>query len=424
MLARSLMIAALLGTTAMGREVVDRVIAVVDKDIILESDVSMALEELSQRPEYAKYGAIEMRKKVLDKMVEDKILLAKARLDTLDASEAEVKERVNDQVRQIMASQRTNEAGLAQMVKAQMGLSLEDFKTKFLAKQFREQMAQQRLRQRYVGMSPLSNVEVDEFYKKYADSLPTEKNVWKISRIEFKINPSPSLVDSVYKLAQSVLKMAQDGQNFERLVSQYSMDSSSRVDGGDLGFYKKGALDPHYEAAAFQKENGQLVDRPVLSKLGYHIIKILDKRDNEIRTAQIFFPLAPTASDTLRTKELALKVRDSVLAGADFGAMALNYSDDKLSAVKSGSLGWLPADQLDQGYLSEIQNLQVGQLSQPIAIGEHWHLLKMEGHEDEHKLRLPEDRERLSQLASQFMANQKMQELIGEWRRQIHIEMR
>lgn len=424
MLRRTLLIAALLGVSAMSREVLDRVIAVVDREVILESDVSMAMDEVRQRPEFAKMGPLELRKKIMDKMLEDKILLAKARLDTLDASDAEVRERVNEQVRQIMASQRTNEAGLSQMLQAQMGMSLDDFKNKFLAKQFREQMAQQRLRQRYVGMPQLSAAEVDQFVLAHGDSLPTDQNVWKISRIEFKINPSAALVDSVQKLALKVLKMAQDGQNFERLVDQYSQDSSSRADGGDLGFYKKGALDPHYEAAAFQKENGQIVERPVLSKLGYHIIKILDKRDNEIRTAQIFFPLVPTSKDTADAKALALRVSDSVRAGASFASMALNYSDDKLSAVKGGNLGWLPAEQLDPAYTSALTSLKVGELSLPMQIGDHWHVLKLEGHEDQHKLSLAEDREKLTLLANQYTANQKLQELLGEWRKQIHVELR
>ncbi len=417
-----LSIALSLSTVQAAFQSLDRIIAVVDEDVILESDLMETLYQMQSMPGFGSLSEVELKKKVLEKLVNDKVVLAKARMDTLSPTPRELEAKVNAHVEQLAQRQKTSVEELAKAVKAQMGISLKSFKEQ-LKGRFVDQLAQQKVRGRYIGMVSPTPQEVRAFYEVYKDSLPTEFNSYQLSHIERKVETSVVLKDSIRKKIDSVVVRLNEGTPFEQLAEMYSDDEDSKYDGGDLGFIKKGTLDPVYERVAFRLEQGQFTEKAILTDLGFHLIKVLAKKDNEIRTAQILFNLIPTKADTL-----ALKAKmDSVLLLAkdeEFGKLASTYSQDKVTASLGGKMGWFSAGEINSAYRENIMAMKAGELTPVVLAGGSYHIVKLEGFKAERPLSLADDWDKIKSYSQSYLANEALEKLVVEWRKSVYVEIR
>ncbi len=155
-----------------------------------------------------------------------------------------------------------------------------------------------------------------------------ENVVVKASHVLIGFGPQNNK-DSALKLAQTVLKKARGGEDFGKLATDYSTDKGSAAQGGDLGFFGKGRMVKPFEEAAFAANVGQIVG-PVESQFGYHVIKVTDKKSDEIQYSEI--KINPTISNPTRNKILmdAHSFVKQSEEGVDFDSLAkrLNLSAD------------------------------------------------------------------------------------------------
>lgn len=119
---------------------------------------------------------------------------------------------------------------------------------------------------------------IDDFKEKIRQSLLQKK-------LAEKVTSDPALNDAAKKQAEDVLKQVQAGGDFGELAKKYSADGSAS-NGGDLGFFGKGQMVPEFEQAAFALQPGQ-VSGIVKTQYGYHIIKVTDKKDDQIKASHI-----------------------------------------------------------------------------------------------------------------------------------------
>ena len=403
------------------RELFDRVAVVVDQDIIMESEIQTMALQLEGRGLTGKVA----RDSAQATLIQEKVIFAKARLDTLFPTPAEIESQVNSQIEQMAAGQGVSQEVLGQMIQMQMGMGLADFKKRVLAKQFLSQNVVQKIRGKYVGRQEITPAEVRAYFESNAAELPSERNSYELSRIVLSIIQEKSRVDSVRSRADSVLQELRQGAKFEDLVAKYSEDEDTKDVGGDLGFFKKGALQPNYESVAFRLDPGQWEDRLVLTDDGYHLIKLLERKDLEARTAHILFKLEPLPEDTARVMELADTLRTKLVTYMGLmDSMVTKHSKDRLTKDTKGRVGWTTLAKMDPKYREVLQGQTSGFWAPPVVIDRKVHLVHIDKFETSRTLNLKDDWNTLQTLTQNYKAAQKLSKLVEAWKKEIYIEIR
>ncbi len=422
----SLLAGAVLSAAHLGhasRQPYDGIVATVDDQIIMLSE----LEELrqvaaEQQPGMSRMNPDDQRRELLNKLIDDKVVLVKAKLDTnIRVSERDIAPRVEDAISHYV-EQQGGEKKFEVLLKQTNGMTLAQFRAR-LTQQYLEQSYRQKLQIKYVGDHEPSNSQVREFFKMYKDSLPLQQNSLRLSHIQIKVKTGAALERAAFLKVDSLIKRLDNGEAFADLAKKYSDDFSGK-EGGDIGYTKRGTLDPDYERAAFSLDAGEYTKVPVRSRFGYHLIKVTGKKDNEIRTSHILVRLIPEAADSARTRAFLDSLRTVALKEKNFPALAAKFSEDKKSKDLGGSLGWFTRDKMDARYLMAVDSLEVGGISGPVSVGDAYHIFRLDGKAPERKMSIEEDFADISQIAHQYYMNQKLSTFVKKWRETVHIENR
>ncbi|WP_298767997.1 peptidylprolyl isomerase [uncultured Fibrobacter sp.] len=398
------------------------VAAVVDGKPIMRSEFLNNLYRFQETPEGSAMSEADQRKYVLDQMIEEKVLLSRIDRDSIVVSEAEVDQRVNAHLSQLAASQNTTLATLEKAIRAQLGISMAQYRDQ-LAKQIRSHIEMTRVRQRHIGVVNPTKKEVDAFFAEYKDSIPQQFNCVLLSHIQIPIEPDSMIVDSVKKIADSLIDTLNLGMSFELLAKAHSQDSSA-AKGGDLGYFKRGQLDPAFERALDALKNGQYSSNPVKTKLGWHIARVIGRKEDGVRSAQILLRTIPTPKDTAKVIALADSLQKNIKTTEAFAAAAKKYSEDKSSNFAGGRLGWFQRNEMEPAYVDPVANLNVGEISEPVLIDGAYHLFRLDDSRQTRDLNLEEDYAKIEQMAASRIENQKLETLVKKWREEVHIEIR
>jgi peptidyl-prolyl cis-trans isomerase SurA len=402
--------------------VIDKVVAVIDNEIILQSELDFqASIYASQRGMDPK--SPELRTQILNSMIDEKLVYAQAELDSIVVSDAEVAQRIEYQI-SVLKQQYGSEASIETMY----GMSIEKIKRE-LREDVRKNLMVQRLREKNFAPVEASRREVEEFYMNYRDSLgmiPEKLRIYHIFR-----NPKTTdrLKTQYRDFAQAVLDSIKQGANFEEMAKKYSEDPGSKAYGGDLGFVKKGVFYPQFEAAAYALEVGQISD-VVETPVGYHIIELLERRGESIHTRHILFKFKTDEGADLETIEFLTELRDSVVNGKNtFQNYAKRYSEDKETAPFSGDLGTFYINQLDKNLLDVVSKMKQGEISFPkrIDYGQGiygYHIVFLQSRVPQHPASLEEDYAELKRLADEYKKQKQYEEWVASLRDKIYWEVR
>ena len=405
------------------QESLDQIVAIVGKDIILESELKTQLEfYLAQtgkkinNPE--ELG--QLRKKLLDQMINDRLLLAKAEKDTLlKINEKEIEQTLEDQLSKIKSQFSSEEA-------FQKELKTEGLTEAELKRNYREQIKEQLLRDKLISSklskSNISSREVKEFYQSYKDSLPEQPESAKLSQILLKIEPSQKTLDSLKDFASMILAKAKAGEDFSELAKNYSEDPSAKQ-GGDLGFLKRGEILPEFEMKAFSLNPGEISDL-VQTSLGYHIIKLEEKKEEEIHVRHILIKITPSQVDSAKILSLADTLYQKLKSGADFVQLVKDYSQDDESKKKGGEIGWFPLAQLPEELKEKITQTEIGQITSTVLTEEGVHILKILDKKEKRSLSLEDDYDTIKEMAKRKKGNDEILKWIEELKSKTYVEVR
>lgn len=396
--------------------------AIVDGKPIMRSEFLNNLYHFQETPEGAAMTEEQQKQYVLDKLIEEKVLLSRIDRDSIVVSDAEIDQRVTAHLSQLAASQNVNMATLEKAIRSQLGVSMAQYREQ-LAKQIRSHVETQRVRQRHVGAVSPTKKEVDFFYQTYKDSLPRQYNCVQLSHIQLKIEPDSAIVDSVKRLAENLVDSLNLGIKFELLAKNHSQDSSAEK-GGDLGYYRRGLLDPAFERTLDLLKNGQYSSTPVKTDRGWHIVRVIGRKEDGVRSAHILLRTIPTAADSARVLQLADSLRASIKTKDDFAAAAKKFSEDKSSNFAGGLLGWYQKNEMEPAYVDPVSNLNVGEVSEPVEIDGSYHLFRLDDSRQIRELTLEEDYGKIEAMAANHLENEKLNALLKKWREEVHIEIR
>jgi len=404
------------------QQVLDKIVAVVDDEIILKSelDYRTTIEAAQRRIDPNTIG---LREQILNAMIEDKLVLAQANLDSIVVTDDEVKQRIDYQI-QVFEQQ----YGSRQKVEEVYGMSVERIKRE-LEDDVRKNIMTQKLQEKKFGVVEATRREVEEFFEKYKDSLGVIPEKVEIAHIFRNPKASERIKQKSFDKAQKILDSIKAGADFAEMASKYSEDPVSAAEGGDLGFVKRGIFYPEFESAAFAlsvNEISEVVESPV----GFHIIQLLEKRGESIHTRHILIKIQADEEADLTTIEFLTELRDSVLRGGKtFPELARKYSEDQQTSVFGGDLGTYYLTQLDKNLLDIVSKLKKNEISFPrrVEYGQGiygYHIVWLKDRVPEHKASLEADFNELKRLASEFKKQQMYEEWIDELKNKIFWEIR
>lgn len=318
-------------------EIQDRVIAVVGNEVILKSDVDE--RELMTRMQYPESKSdTQLRKHLVENLIDQKILLTKAKIDSVKVDE----HAIDDMTTERFSTLRSKFSSVGDL-EAQFGRPVGRLKQD-IRDDIRNQQLIDTLRRKHFKDVTVTFNEAMDYYRREKGQLPDVSEGVSVSQII----KYPVVSDAAKSEALEKIKMIQQklkaGDDFATVARQYSDDPGSGSLGGDLGFVQRGELVASFENTAFSLKPGQVSDI-VESRFGYHIIQLLEKEGSSIHVRHILAIFDQTRIDPAKTIALLRTIRADIISGkSTFADMAMKYSDDPLSAklggvIKAGNTG-------------------------------------------------------------------------------------
>lgn len=354
---------------------IDRIIAVVNDNVILQSELEQAIHVAES--EMKDRGITPPPVDAVRSQVLERLILM--RLQTERAKEAGIKvddRELNDVINNIAAQNKMSVSQFAASVKAE-GL---DFTS--LREQVREQVLANRVRQKEVDARiVVTDQDIDQYLAANSTDDQTEYHLAHIL-VAIPDAATPEVREKAHAKADGVLKQLRAGGDFAQLAIANS-DSPQALQGGDLGWRKNGTL-PTVFANVVPKLAVGDVSNVIEASNGYNIIKLVEKRDaGERQTVQetqarhiLLSPNAIRNEDATRAQ--AYELYERLKKGGDFAELAKKYSDDPGSKNSGGDLGWQPPGVFAAEFQQQIDTLKPGEMSQPFHSQFGWHIARVE----------------------------------------------
>ncbi|MCD4830082.1 MAG: peptidylprolyl isomerase [Candidatus Cloacimonetes bacterium] len=348
--------------------VLDRIVAKVGREIILESELDQQMRQLEQLDMLV--SGVTGRD-VLEQMVETRLVIQKAREQNYTVDHDQVRELAQQQIDQIRNQFPTAEAFQQELQKA--GLNQADLRKMFIEMLTEERLKEQIIRNQISNRVHVTEAEVEEFYRESRDQFPMRPAMDEIGIIQRTVKISDATRSEALATMYIVMDRLHQGEDFADLAKQYSEGPAAK-NGGDLGFFSRGMMIEAIEDAAFSLKPGQLSE-VIETVQGIHIIKLVETSDDEVHVLHMMKKLSPGAADHEAEHVLMARVLDRLREGEPFSDMARTYSEDDSTAVNDGVLGEFPQGEYPKPFNQALQALDYGVYSDVIVLGESYFIV-------------------------------------------------
>ena len=402
-------------TSSVHAAVLDRIVAVVDSGVVLESDVERRLNDLKAQAD-ARGNAIEisdaLKEQVLERLILEQAQLEIAKRRGLDIDDA----RVNETLTQIAENRNTDLLGLKSAIEAEgqsFSMFREQIRRELLINAVREREVRSRIR--------ISESELARFLETTGGQISTAPELL-LSQIVVGLpnRPSPEAIDAAQTKITQIRDALLDGAPFGQLAVRFS-DAPEANQGGDLGWRNVLELNPVFADALADAKPNTLIG-PIRSPGGFHLIAIRDRRgDQEVVVTEYKARHILIKPDAVRTpakaRALADNVRRELETGVAFEDLARRYSEDPLSAAKGGDLGWVRADQLVPRFAEAMTALPLNTLSDVTESRFGFHLIEvLETRQSDIS------EEQLKNRARRILTERKFSQELDSWLRQVRAD--
>ena len=408
--------------TILAQETLDKIVAVVDNEIILKSELDFQANMFAAQRGINLISQ-EVRTQILNSMVDEKLVYAQAELDSITVTDEEVNQRIDYQINVFQ-----QQYGSIKRVEEMYGMSIEKIKRE-LRDDVRKNLMIQRMQQTKFASVEASRREVEEFFNTFRDSIGSIPEKLTLFHIFKNPKASDRLKNKSREFAQSLLDSIRAGADMSVLAKNYSDDPGSAALGGDLGFVKRGVFYPEFEAAAFSLSEGEYSE-VIESPVGFHIIYLVERRGESIHTKHILIKIEPDENADLDAIQTLSDLRDSVVNGkGTFQEYAKRYSDDEQTSSFGGELGTFYLNQLDKNLLDIVSKLKEGDISFPRRLeygaGTYgYHIVYLKERVPQHMASLEEDYKQISQLANEYKKQKEYEKWIAGLKKRIFWETR
>ena len=402
-------------------ELIDRVVAVVDSGVIMESQLNSRVEEIlirlkNDKAELPPLNLLE--EQVLDRLIIEEIQLQLADRAGIKISDSELNQTLS-------------------RVSSQNNLSLEEFRLKLEAegtsyKSFRDTIKKeliiQRVQRGKVGAKiDISEQELENFInsEEGRTQLAEQYNVQHIL-LSVKSGLSEIEIEAIENEAVSLLERLENGESFEKLAASYSAGQKA-LEGGFLGWRTSAELPSLFAEVVSGLTVGE-VAQPVRSGAGFHILKLTDKRGNTVKfldqTLARHILIQPSEIRTENQAEVLINdIYKRLKEGEDFKQLARQFSEDPGSKMDGGELGWSNPGDYDPAFEMTLNATEIGQLSEPVKSSFGWHIIEVMDRRNE-DVSQEEQKNRAYQIIFKRKFDQELQSTLIELRAEAYVDIK
>ena len=410
----------LVPTVLKSQTLVDRIVAVVDKEIITESELNERVFYLAVQ-NHIDPSQTGLRKQVLDGLISEKLVLAQALIDSVEVTDDEVTRALDQQIANFV-----RQVGSEQRVEQMYGKPISRIKREY-RNEIKNQLLVQKIRQQREAAISVTPREVEDFFTSFRDSLPQVPEEFELSHIYIVPKPDTAVETKTRSFMQSLLDSIHAGGDFADFAKRYSTDQGSASSGGDLGWEKRGVFVREFEETVFGLKEGE-VSRIVKTQFGFHIIQLLGRRGESVHARHILMKIEKGAASDSATVDTLRILRQRALDGKSFAELASKYSEDEDTKTVGGDLGTLTADQLQPDFSGQIKDMRAGEISEPLRtiVGSSYgfHIIWMRKRTPPHAINLQDDFKRIQQLAIYMKRNKQNAEWLDELKKTIYVDIR
>ncbi len=369
------LLALLIPTSVAANLPLDRIVAVVNEDVIMESELELKLRTV--RGQLIKSGAplppgTVFRRQVLDGLIQNRIQLQMAERSGIRVDDENLNRTINK-----IADENGVSLSEFREILEQDGYSYESFR-----EEIRNEIMLSQLRKRQVNNRiNVSEKEIDNFLanQDFQGDIDAEVRLAHIL-LALPEYATDDEIAEVKKMAEDIRTEIQSGSDFAELAKDIS-DGQSADNGGDLGWRKMNDVPSLFAQYVPDMVKGD-VSEPIASASGFHLIKLVDiKSEQETMVTQTRSRHILVKVDELTTSEQAEQkleqLRERITRGDDFAALAKGNSDDTMSALDGGNLGWQSPGQLVPAFQRVMDSLQPGEISLPFRTDFGWHIVQV-----------------------------------------------
>jgi len=410
------------------REIVDRVVALVDDESILLSDVLREMNLVRMQRDLGEMSEAEQEqlfRQVLDGMVDDQLLVAQAKLKGYEVGEQELNDSVNREIKTIKERLGGEEA-------YQRELQRQGFSEAEVRDMHRDQRRKQILASRVIQSElrprvSITSDQVRQFYDTQRDSVPAEllRTPARVRLADILVIPrNEEQAAAARTKMDQALERLRGGEDFAKVATEMSEWPTAR-NGGSLGKFRYGDFESDaFDEAVSKLQPGQ-TSAVIETKFGLMVIK-LESREGDIMTARhIVIKMEPDENARVSALERALDLRRRALAGESFEALAKEYSDDPLTRDKGGVVDdeW-EIEGLRPEFRSAVDSLGVGEISNVLSTTNGFYILKILQRTDSKETSFEEIREPLHRYLEQRELEKLFKTYVRELRQKFFVDIK
>jgi peptidyl-prolyl cis-trans isomerase SurA len=358
------------------RQVLDRVVAVVNDDVITELELQSETQNIKQQLRAQRMSL--PPDDVLEKQILERMIVLNIQLQDAERRHIRVDdETINNTVENIARQNNMTMMQFSQALRAD-GMDYAEFR-----KRIGDELTINRLQQREVANRvTVTQQEVDDFLASQ-ESQVSPNAEYRIAHILVSIPEAATTerIQAAKQKAKKILDELEQGADFAQTAIARS-DGQQALQGGDLGWRKLAQIPSLFARLVDQMEIGQ-ISEAIRSPSGFHIIKLMEKRSDEtqhivnqtkVRHILIKPDLILSGSEARKRIE---QLKQRIEAGEDFAELATSHSADKGSASQGGDLGWVNPGVMVKPFEEAMNALPIGEISHPVQTQFGWHILQV-----------------------------------------------
>ena len=344
--------------------VLDKIISKIDDYIVLKSELESTYLDVLSRGQRLSGNT---KCAVLKNLITNKLLVAKAEIDSIMVEDSEVNQELDSRMNIII-----NQVGSEEEIENYYNKTISEFKNE-LFDDIKQQLVANKMRREILSDISVSPEEVRGFFNNIPkDSVPYFSTQVQVSQIVKIISVGDDQKEKAKLKLIDIRNKLISGENFEILATLNSEDFESAKRGGRIGFVGRGVLQPEYEEASLKLNPGE-ISMPIETKFGFHLIELIEKRGNMYDTRHILIKPKISDNDIINGKKEMDSLKNLVSKDSvSFEELARKTSDDKFTSSFGGYFTdasggeKILVDELDPVIFFTIDTMKVGSISPPM----------------------------------------------------------